>query len=182
MKEQKKKFIEFAKAEAEAQNSSNSDKNCGESIEKYLSPFRKILNQNGKTNMFDNLKIGYDWCGAFVHYCLTKSGYAFQLQPFANEPTLALVFTWYKSAIANNKWIDDFSQAEKGDLIIFKDAKDEKRQYKHIGIILEIDVKNQNFTTAEGNVKYLNENNEIRRKTNIVNYSKLDEVKGFIKI
>ena len=182
MKFSKEKLIKIAIEEAEERNSSITDKNSGRRIEKYLYTFREALDKRANTNTFADTNNGYDWCGSFVYYCLNQAGMKIPVEPIANEPTFALVKTWYKWAVSQNRWFEDISRIGKGDLIIFKHESDNDRQFKHIGIIVGLDKSKFWIRSAEGNVKFKDREGNIRRRTQFVEYQHDKNIRGYIKL
>lgn len=93
--------------------------------EKYLSDFREVLDRKeGKIYFSDNLETGFDWCGAFVYYCLKEIGYEISVEPFEDKPTFAYVRTWFEysksTRMVCETGADYYPSA--GDLVIFRNT------------------------------------------------------------
>ncbi len=183
----RQKLVSVARKEAEAHYEAIMPGNYGEQIEKYLSPFRDVLNVLEDTSIYNDLSIGFPWCGAFVYYCCKECKIDLTIVP-PNIPTsLALVSSWLFMAmqLENLKWYefieeyDDFVPTE-GDIIIFNNLQGNKSKFTHMGIIVE--VTDDFYLVAEGNVVYTKENGKPGRKTDLKKRSKSQNIQGFVRI
>jgi len=126
--------------------------NSGSRIEKYLSLFRKTLNQKLGTDYYTDLNTGFDWCGAFVYYCCIEAGFHFTPQPSDQlSCSLALVSSWveWASLPKNDFKLNPLSVPEPGDLVVFNKIISVLPS-DHIGVLLENN--ETHFLVAEGNV------------------------------
>lgn len=165
---QKKHFVQFAQEEASLQLKGNSAK-AGLEIEKFLSPFRKILSEGDPR--FLDINFGVDWCAIFVYYLAVKAGYKLSIKPFEDKRgTFGLVGIWLEWAESENKLRDSSYEPVPGDLVLY-DKLVSDSELDHIGIILEN--HGRYLVTAEGNVNNMTgvfnreKNNNIRCYINL---------------
>lgn len=165
---QKKQLAQFAKEEASLKLRGNSAK-AGPEIEKFLSPFRKILGESDPR--FLDISFGADWCAAFVYYLVIKAGYKLSIKPFEDKRgTFGLVGIWLEWAELENKLKDISYEPVPGDLVLY-DKLLSSSELDHIGVILEN--KGSYLLTAEGNVDNMTgifkrkKNNNIRCYINL---------------
>ncbi len=159
--------------------------NYGEAIEKYLAPFRVLLNRNGNTEQFSNCESGFAWCGVFVHYCTRQAGYAIPYQPIPNHPTLALVRAWYDWAIlpGNLFWRDAKAyRPVAGDLVVFRQLLEGQKDFCHIGVVVEVNFAKNVLFSAEGNVVFTLSDGASGRRTELKERAMDHHIQGYIAL
>ncbi len=179
----KEELIRISKAEALQNYQAVMPSNSGEAIEKYLAPFRELLNKNGNTTMFQNCENGYAWCAVFVHYCMLQAGYNIPFQPIPGKPTMALVRTWYDWAILpeNNFWREPSSYLpQPGDLVVFRQLLEGQKDYCHIGVVIEVDAQAKALLSAEGNVVFTLPDGSTGRRTELKQRAMNHTIQGYI--
>jgi hypothetical protein len=150
--EKRLRLASIARAEAELEPAGDANQ-AGPKIEKYLSPFREIMNRRAGTQCYSDLSVGFAWCGAFVYYCCLKAG--FRIKPEPSEcvtGSLAAVSTWHEwaSLRENHLLLAPGDVPAVGDIVLF-DRLLEVGPLDHIGVV--ISVGPDSITTAEGNVR-----------------------------
>jgi hypothetical protein len=94
--------------------------------------------------------MGFDWCGAFVYWCVRQAGFEISVQPLpGSHLTVGLVKTWYDWACMTKKILGPEETPQPGDLVIF-DQLLSTDSFDHIGIVLE---PGSPLLVAEGNAE-----------------------------
>ena len=77
-------LAQIARKDAQRNLVGNAEK-AGDQIEKYLCLFRQAMNEHGNTDKYNDPKVGYDWCCAFVYYCCLEAGFNLPPNPRKNS-------------------------------------------------------------------------------------------------
>lgn len=150
--EKRLRLASIARAEAEFEPAGDANQ-AGPQIEKYLSPFREIMNLRADTLRYSDLSIGYAWCAAFVYYCCLQAG--FRIPPEPSEcagGSLAAVSTWreWASLPRNDLLLAPGAVPAVGDIVLFDRLLNET-PLDHMGVVVGVGAGS--ITTAEGNVR-----------------------------
>jgi len=164
--EKRDALLKIASGEGSAHYQGNAQK-AGPEIEKYLAPLRDILAQ--RKPHYKDLTVGFDWCGAFVYWCIRQAGFDMPVCPLpGSDLTVGLVKTWYDWACATGKFVEADQTPQPGDLVIFDKLLSED-VFDHIGIVLE---PGPPLLLAEGNAD---------NRTGIFERS-LETVRGYVRL
>jgi hypothetical protein len=165
---QKKQLVQFAYEEASLRLKGTSEK-AGREIEKFLSPFRKVLGKSDPRYL--DVRFGADWCAAFVFYVVLKAGYKLKVTPFKNKRgTFGLVGIWFEWAVLEGKFKEKSYEPEPGDLVLYDKILSDS-ELDHIGIVLANN--GRCLLTAEGN---------INNMTGIFKREKHNKIRGYISL
>lgn len=150
--EKRLRLASIAHAEAEFEPAGDANQ-AGPQIEKYLSPFREIMNLRADALRYSDLSIGYPWCAAFVYYCCLQAG--FRIPPEPSEclcGSFAAVSTWreWASLPRNDLLLPPGTVPALGDIVLF-DRLLEETPLDHMGVVVGVGAGS--MTTAEGNVR-----------------------------
>ncbi|MCD4828469.1 MAG: CHAP domain-containing protein [Candidatus Cloacimonetes bacterium] len=153
----RERLAQVAETESGARHTADMPGNAGSLVEKYLAPFRRILDQRAGTQQFEDNAVGFAWCGAFAHWCCRAAGFDLPLQPQEQSPTFALVSAWRQWAVLGDgaSWFapEDFSP-QRGDLVVYRHLSHPLRDDCHLGVVVGISPSGKTLYSAEGNVVF----------------------------
>ncbi len=175
-------FVNKAESELNLNPAATIGKKAGPEIEKYLSEFRPFLIEKDGSTPYMDVNKGFDWCGAFVWYCLSEAGIDVEPAPFPGRPTFALVKTWYDYSITSERfeWLTDSVQPQPGDIVVYRNLSKADSEFNHIGIVIE--VNGDSLLTVEGNMPFIDSSGVERSCIKKVERKIDDKIKGFIRI
>ena len=140
------KLADFASVEAAKNLRWNG---ASSEAEKYLKPFRPIMQQLGHIGTAPVL---YDWDAAFVAYCCREVGIDIPDKPNGFWASMALVESWVYWAEQKGYWYDrNSTKPKKGDIVTF-DWPGVRSKFNHIGIVRGYNPGSSMFSTSEAGV------------------------------